>query len=156
MSGGSTPRLVKAAQTWLRWSVPWWATWASRTPTGERDDPFLVAFDDERVGVDPARLAAESGSIRGPRAASFHHGTRAGVGSLRQQRWQLTHVSEDDRPVAAETSGRSHATGVAEDAHASGVRGFDSGQAVLDHGAPRGRGPQSCRCVQERSGAGLP
>src|SRR5262249_27933813 len=34
ISGGVIPRVVSAVQTWLRWSVPWWTTWARRMPSG--------------------------------------------------------------------------------------------------------------------------
>jgi hypothetical protein len=32
ISGGSMPNDVSAVQIWLRWSVPWWRTCASRMP----------------------------------------------------------------------------------------------------------------------------
>ena len=36
ISGGATPSLVRAVQIWLRWSVPCWTAWPSRTPSGAR------------------------------------------------------------------------------------------------------------------------
>ena len=46
---------VNAVQIWLRWSVPWWSAWASRTPSGARlSDPSSRCRTTTRSGVQVA------------------------------------------------------------------------------------------------------
>lgn len=71
-------------------------------------------------------------------------------GSARQERNELAHVVEDDRPGAPKTVRRRDATGVAEGAHARGTSRLDSGGAVLDDRAPRWRHLHGCCRMEEQ------